>query len=178
MIKLHLGCGNKNLGKEWTHIDIQDLPHIDYKLDIRNLDVFRDSSVDEIYACHVLEHFPRKETTLILKEWNRVLKPGGLLRISVPDFENVCKLYVQNVEIEQLTGLVCGGQRNEYDYHYRIFDETSLGVTLVESGFTNVKRYDWRDFLPIGYDDYSRAYIPHMDFVNGTLVSLNIMATK
>ena len=46
------------------------------------------------------------------------------------------------------------------------------------AGFSNVERYDWRDFLPPGYDDYSRSYLPHMDFDHGRLMSLNVVAVK
>lgn len=71
-----------------------------------------------------------------------------------------------------------GGQKNEYDYHYTVFDFDSLKEALEDVGFTDVKRYDWREFLPEGFDDYSRSYLPHMDFDNGKLMSLNVTAVK
>ncbi len=49
---------------------------------------------------------------------------------------------------------------------------------LLESGFSEVNNYDWRDFLPKDYDDYSRAYLPHLDFEHGHLMSLNLVAKK
>lgn len=177
-MKLHLGCGKKNLGKDWKHIDIQKFEHIDFQMDIRKLDIFENNSIDEIYSCHVLEHFPRNELENILSEWYRVLKVGGILRIAVPDFESVCKLYNCGIGIDIFYGLVSGGQKNEYDFHYNIFDEKSLSSILYKIGFSQVKRYDWNSFLPIEYDDYSKAYIPHLDFENGTLVSLNLIGIK
>lgn len=178
-MKLHLGCGNKYLGKEWTHIDIYNYDTVDIVMDIKNLNIFADNSIDEIYACHVMEHFPKKEITNILKEWYRVLKPNGLLRIAVPDFENIAKLYVTGkYDIQIFSGLVNGGQKNEYDIHYNIYDEKYLSSLFSNVGFTDIKKYNWKDFLPKKYDDYSRAYIPHMDFENGYLVSLNLIAKK
>jgi predicted SAM-dependent methyltransferase len=177
-MKLHLGCGRKNLGKEWIHIDISPHDHIDHQIDIRKLDPIPTESVDEIYACHVLEHFPRKEIVPILSEWNRTLKINGRLRIAVPDFENICKLYVSGLPIEKFYGLISGGQKDEYDFHYHIFDEKNIKNILEQSGFKTIERYNWKDFLPADYDDYSRAYVPHMDFENGTCVSLNIIAYK
>ena len=50
--------------------------------------------------------------------------------------------------------------------------------TLLKSGFESVDMYDWRDLLPENYDDYSKAYLPHMDVKNGKLMSLNMMARK
>jgi hypothetical protein len=49
---------------------------------------------------------------------------------------------------------------------------------LEKYGFHNVERYDWRDFLPSGFDDLSRAYIPHLSFNDGVLMSLNVKAVK
>ena len=60
-MKLHIGCGEKYL-PGWKHLDARKFPHVDYvtnKLD--KLDMFADNSVEEIYACHVLEHFTRLE---------------------------------------------------------------------------------------------------------------------
>lgn len=70
-----------------------------------------------------------------------------------------------------ITGLVNGGQKNEYDIHYNIFDLKILTKILEEIGFDNVKTYDCEEFLK-DFDDYSKAYIPHMD-KSGTNISLH-----
>jgi hypothetical protein len=44
--------------------------------------------------------------------------------------------------------------------------------------FNNVQRYNWKEFLPKDFDDYSKSYLPHCEFETGTLMSLNITATK
>jgi predicted SAM-dependent methyltransferase len=67
MIKLHLGCGKRNFGSEWIHIDGGSFEHLDSN-NILKLD-FEDNSVDIIYASHVLEYFDREEAWLVLKEW-------------------------------------------------------------------------------------------------------------
>lgn len=105
-------------------------------------------------------------------------KWGGVLRIAVPDFEAVAQEYGKEHDLERLMGLLYGGQDYEYNYHYTAFDFGSLKKRLEDNGFVGVKRYDWREFLPDGFDDYSRSYIPHMDFDNGKLMSLNIVAVK
>ena len=71
-----------------------------------------------------------------------------------------------------------GGQTYDYNYHHMCFDFDLLNSLLTEVGFTNIKRYDWQRFLPDNYDDYSRAYLPHLDFENGRAMSLNIIAEK
>ncbi len=92
MIKLHLGCGSKNFGNKWTHIDGGDYEHLE-GADITKLK-FKDRSVDVIYASHVFEYFDREKAVSLLNEWFRVLKVGGILRIAVPDFHQISKLYI------------------------------------------------------------------------------------
>ena len=73
-----------------------------------------------------------------------------------------------------MRGLVSGGQRDAYDFHGMIFDEPDLTRALKEAGFAAVRRWDWRQTEHAGLDDYSQAYLPHMDKEHGTLVSLNL----
>lgn len=75
-------------------------------------------------------------------------------------------------------GLVGGGRRDEYDFHGMIFDAPSLSAALREAGFAEVRAWDWRETEHAGMDDYSQAYMPHMDKENGTLVSLNLEGVK
>jgi hypothetical protein len=70
-----------------------------------------------------------------------------------------------------------GGQRDQYDYHKIAFDFKSLKAALETAGFQDVKRYNHADFLPSGFDDWSRSYLPHMD-LSGRLMSLNVTAIK
>ena len=91
-VKLHLGCGERAI-PGFIHIDVNDLPHIDYRRSIDDLSIFDNGTVDLIYSSHTLEYFDRLEVMRVLKEWYRVLKKGGILRIAVPDFEAIVKIY-------------------------------------------------------------------------------------
>lgn len=55
--------------------------------DCRNLSWFRDNALDYVYSSHVLEDFPEHETAAILREWTRVIRPGGRLILLLPDQE-------------------------------------------------------------------------------------------
>ena len=178
-IKLHLGCGTRFL-KGYINCDVLQYKHVDRLGDIAKLDEFKDNSVEEIYACHVLEHVGRANLFRTLKEWNRVLKIGGTLRIAVPDFEQCAKMYIKSPETLYTTlfGLLYGGQRDAYDFHNLCFDYSNLKQLLKDIGFEHVQRYNAHDFLPPGFDDFSLAYVPHKDFTNGTLMSLNVTAKK
>ena len=98
-MKLHLGCGKRFI-PGYVHIDAVDYPHIDHITTIDNLSFIGDNSVDVIYNCHVLEHFKRRDVSRVLKEWRRVLKPDGILRVSVPNFATICQIYQRTDNID------------------------------------------------------------------------------
>lgn len=180
MIKLHLGCGNKYI-PGFTHIDIIKYPHVDLVTNVDNLSMIDENSVDLIYACHILEHFNKHNVIPALREWRRTLKPGGVLRLSVPDFEILAKLYVSGkFSLEKIHGPLMGGQTYLYNFHYTLFDFEKLKAALESVGFEKkkIRLWDWRKTEHASIDDYSQAYLPHMDKENGTLISLNIEATK
>ena len=83
--RLHLGCGAKQIAG-WFHVDALDYPHIDHQGPVDDLSFVPDASAQIIYAAHVLEHFGRNTYMAALREWRRVLRPGGILRLAVPDF--------------------------------------------------------------------------------------------
>ena len=109
--KLHLGCGKKYL-QGYIHVDLDNKPHIDYpNTDISKLDMFKNDEVDEIYNCGTFEYFDLQKAPKVLEEWFRVLKPGGILRISVPNFESVIQVYLNNgkdILGEGILGLIYG----------------------------------------------------------------------
>jgi hypothetical protein len=77
-----------------------------------------------------------------------------------------------------LIGLVSSGQRDDTDFHHMIFDAPLLSVLLLQVGFSEVRRWDWRNTKHSEVDDYSQAHLPHMDKENGRLTSLNLEAIK
>ena len=182
-MKLHLGCGKRYI-PGFVHMDVDDFRHIDDKCDVRNLPMFADGTVDLIYACHILEYFDHIEVLDVLHEWYRVLRPGGVLRLAVPDFEAMSKVYLKYGNLSLIHGplygrmviRVDGGERTIY--HRATYDFETLRTVLELIGFQNVHHYDWRQTIHKDYDDFSQAYIPHMDKENGILISLNVEAVK
>lgn len=176
-VKLHLGCGKRWISG-FTNIDVKRFSHVDI---VGSADClpFNDNSVDMIYTCHLLEHFKRERVEDVLREWHRVLRQKGLLRISVPDFEKLVEVYLKYRDMKLLIkGLLHGDQKNPEAVHYISFDYSYLSELLAKTGFRNIRRWDWRKTLHKNYDDYSQAYIPHMDKEHGIPVSLNVEAEK
>lgn len=176
-MKLHLGCGKKYL-KGFVHVDLLKYDHIDFIAPIDDLHFAKNSSVEMIYASHVLEHVGRNSYEKVLDEWYRVLKPKGILRVAVPDFGACVQNYLATENLSELLGLLTGGQKDEHDYHKMIFDEKLLTNSLIKSGFKEVKKYDWRETESVNLDDFSQAYLPHMNKETGLLMSLNLEAVK
>ncbi len=176
-MKLHIGCG-KRYFKGWTNLDV-NTGIADMIDDAAKLTKIADDSCELVYAAHVLEHFGREETLSVLKVWYKKLKPGGILRLSVPDFAKVVLIYQKGWDLDsRLLGYVTGGQRDQYDVHKMIFDQKNLTRLLKEAGFKTVRLWDWRKTEHTQYDDYSQAYLPHMDKEKGTMMSLNIEGVK
>lgn len=176
-MKLHLGCGRKKL-EGFINIDIRETSAVDVVSNVATLDGVEPSSTSVIYASHVLEHFGRSEYRRVLKRWFEVLEPGGLLRVSVPDFDAVVRRYSETRNLEEVLGLLYGRQNYPENYHNCIWDYTKMHLDLNAAGFVNVRVYDWRETEHADIDDYSQAYLPHMDKEEGMLMSLNVEATK
>lgn len=179
MIKINLGCGWRNFGKDWHHVDGGDYDHLDSR-DIVNLP-FKDNSVDLIYASHVIEYFDRVEIIEVLNKWKSKLKSGGTLRLAVPDFEAMAKLYIEkNIPLNNFLGPLYGKMKmgKDFIFHKTTYDFDSLKELLNEVGFRNMDYYLWQETEHGIFDDHSQAYIPHMDKENGTLISLNIEVKK
>jgi len=180
MIKVNLGCGQRNFGKEWIHIDGSNYEHI-HSHNIVDLP-FEENSVSIIYASHVFEYFDREECIEVLEKWKNSLKLDGILRLAIPNFEVYSKLYSNGkITLNQCLGPLFGKWKmtdSETIYHKTTYDYNSLKRLLEESGFKNIRLWNWREVEHGNIDDYSQSYIPHMDKETGTLMSLNMECTK
>jgi len=152
MIKLDLGAGDRS-PEGFTPLGNVNGTLI-YPL------TYEDGTADCIRASHVLEHFPHAQIQAVLKDWVRVLKPGGELRVAVPNFEWIAENYVAGQPINT-QGYVMGGQVDAADFHKVIFDKESLTHEFAVAGLMLVR--EWKSELP------DCAALP---------VSLNLCGTK
>lgn len=182
-LQLHLGCGKRYI-PGFVHIDLDDQPHIDYRSRIDRLPMFGDETVDLIYCCHALEYFDRMQALDVVREWHRVLKTGGILRLAVPDFSALASVYQNSGALDDILGplygriVIQGPEGPAVIYHRTAYDYRSLSDLCLNAGFRSVRRYDWRETIHRDYDDFSQAHKPHMDKDHGVLISLNVEAVK
>lgn len=189
-LKLYLGCRNKPL-PGYVNVDIDPKNELADVIDNAfTLDKFQDSSVDVIDSVHMYEHLSYEESKKALVTWYKKLKPGGLLRISVPDMAKCSALLLLTGDKKLVQSLFYGSQLDEWDFHRNLHTEESLTKDLKANGFVNVQKWDWRTTFPHNYcDSYASAYFPSMrkNFIldnkkevdlGGILLSLNLECNK
>lgn len=94
---LNLGCGTRYLD-DWTNIDfVSSGPSVKAHNLLDGIP-FSNNEFDVVYHSHVLEHFPKDRAHFFIQECYRVLKPGGILRVAVPDLEQIARIYLQQLE--------------------------------------------------------------------------------
>lgn len=168
--KLHLGSGNVIL-PDFVNLDIRNLPGVDVTSPVFPLDI-KNNSFDLVYACHVLEHFPRYMTVTVLKEWVRILKREGKLRLSVPDFEAMIKIYQISSDLDSVSGPIYGGQDYPQNFHYTIFDELKLRDQMVETGLVAIHPWDYKR------EDHGKIWDFSQAETFGIPISLNLEGRK
>ncbi len=160
MIKLNIGGGKGHPRLDgWSIVDLRE--GADVRLDITSEPLpFADGSVDVIFTSHTLEHIPPQSLMFVLEEFARVLRPGGLLRIGVPDIRLATKAYINNdrtfFERSEVTPFdpdaPIGGLLMSWFYstskvgngHVHCFDEQYLCYWLAKAGFEGMRRCSFR----------------------------------
>lgn len=131
-LKLNLGSGSCPIDG-YVNID-RKTGRQAYPLD------YEDNTVDEIRASHILEHFSLGEVGQVVRHWSSKLKPGGVLKIAVPDFAKIAEMY--KTDGDHVAGYLCGGQVDENDFHKSIFDRKSLTALLDHAGLYDITHWD------------------------------------
>lgn len=159
-LRLHIGGRDRKPG--WTVLNINPGPNVDVVGDVKDLSAFRNNSVSEIYASHVLEHVDQQAIHIVLRDIRRILrKPGGKLMISVPDLEVLCRMLLRDDLGAQgrvhVMRMMFGGQVDRHDYHQIGLYFEYLQDLLKHAGFHDIHRVesfglfeDTSDFAPYG----------------------------
>ncbi len=168
---LNLGSRNRSI-EGFLNMDIDQHPGVDVVGDVSDLSRFNEESIPAIYVSHVIEHFQYHRTLAILKEWARVLEPGGKLYIAVPDFERCVELYGILGLNEWIVRFLMGDQEYKTAYHYNLFDEARLKTLLDNAGFSESFRVEQ---FPFGDENDCSNLVSNIDNLP---VSLNFVAIK
>ena len=153
-MKLDLGCGATRIQGytpwDWaTDNDVSFLP-------------FEDNSIDEIRASHLLEHIERVYLLDTVKHWVAKLKPGGILRIAVPDFDAIIQRAQADRDDPDQTkppydweGRIIGGGSSIFDQHHTLWNDPKLRKLFAEVGIDEV--VPWKNEVPIDSSDIGES---------------------
>jgi predicted SAM-dependent methyltransferase len=168
-VRLHIGGQVRADG--WTVLDAAPGPAVDLVGPCTDLGRFEDGSVDEVYASHVYEHLGYQvDLPRALDEARRVLAPGGLLRVSVPDLEVLARLFLRpDLDVARrfhVMRMIYGGQIDRNDFHHVGLTWEFLRDFLVRAGFVEVERVELHGLFA---DTSAMRW-------EGELISLNVVA--
>ncbi|MBC7939854.1 MAG: methyltransferase domain-containing protein [Chitinophagaceae bacterium] len=170
--RLHIGGREASSG--WEILDVIPGPNVDHVGDALDLSRFADGTFAEVYASHVLEHFDYNgELLAALQEWQRVLQPGGVLRLSVPDLDILAHLLLQRQALDvnqrfQVMRMIFGGHLHAHDHHRVGLNQDFMAVFLDRAGFERLQRVTRHAIFADTSDTV----------VAGTPISLNLNAYK
>jgi predicted SAM-dependent methyltransferase len=131
-IRLNIGAGQSNL-PGFIPLDIQTGTDASGKLP------YGDGTVDEIYCSHCLEHIHHSKVYETLKEWVRVLRPGGRIRIAVPDWEQIFEKYRNgHIDTGLLNAWLHGTHPKETDRHQFVGTREEIEAMLRSLGIEDI----------------------------------------
>lgn len=168
-VRLNLGCGDKVLAG-YVNVDEASAragARPDVVCDVRRLEPFADASADEVMAIHVVEHFWRWEVADVLREWVRVLKPGGRMVLECPNLRVACEELLRDPaaangtgpEVQRTMWVLYGDPswRDPLMFHRWNYTPESLAALMREAGLVNVRQEpalfklrDMRDMRVVG----------------------------
>lgn len=176
-MRINLASGQRPF-KGWTNIDAKDQGYqVDIVTDAKDLNMINDASVDIIVAHHLVEHIAIHDLNTYLKEWQRVLKKGGILSIHVPNLKELDRAWLEGKIDTYIHNVNTYGayQDSIHDLHKWGYDEQELRDRL--SGWTGEKNeIEWGEIRPYNRDNplYEGAeistdwWILNLEFVKGS----------
>jgi hypothetical protein len=138
-LRLNIGCGHMP-HQEYVNVDSRELPGVDLVADATALPI-DSGTVDEIFASHLVEHFPlRYLKDVLLPYWYVMLVPGGILRLILPDAEGMLKAHAEGeMSFDDLALVMFGKQDYDGDFHFAMFTPDSIKQLLECVGFASVE---------------------------------------
>jgi predicted SAM-dependent methyltransferase len=145
VLRIHLGCGQV-ADPRFLNVDARPFPHVQYVTGSMLMPALPPGCADMIYACHLFEHEPFGTQMDVLRRWHKLLKPGGEIRLAVPDFEKVVDLYQRKeINFPSVQSILMGGQTYPNNFHYALFTTFRLTRLLRDAGFTEIRPWSPRD---------------------------------
>jgi predicted SAM-dependent methyltransferase len=173
-LRVHLGCGPVII-PGFINVDAWPAAHVHYVHDVTRLPMFADDSTDLVYACHVLEHISPGRHVEVLWEWRRTLKAGGILRLSVPDFDRLVEIYEACArDVTSIQNPLIGDEG--HNRHAAVINRAYLEGALEAAGFRETRPWDPKLVEHAACVDWSSKTIQRLG--RPWHISLNLEAVK
>ncbi len=154
---LNIACGSSYVtSNEWINLDFEAVNNDVLQCDILKDLPFKENSISNIYCSHFVEHVPDNKLNELFKNFYKILKSGGRLRIVTPDFNEMCKSYIKAVDendkdtssfikleiLDQLVRIKEGGQlRKKFKSYFKTNNEKMIDLVKFRTGY-DVKKYE------------------------------------
>ena len=167
----------RDMKNKWKILDISDGAEIKHDLNSSKPIPVKDNSVDSIFCSHTLEHIEPERITPLLRDFYRILKPGGVCRIVVPDASVAIYLYMNdakkledkkycskpketpNTPMARLSAWFYTKNKGQRTGHRMGFDEETLIAFLLSGGFKKIDKMSYNKcskiFTGKDYDRYA-----------------------
>ena len=144
-VNIHFGCGTI-ADERFINIDARAMRHVHFVTRSPMLSPFASNSADLVYACHVFEHLSFHQQKKVLTRWFEILKPGGRIMLSVPDFDKLVDKFIANDRNPRtIQEPLMGGQDYPGNFHFAIFTAGHLQSLLKACGFVDIAPWHPRD---------------------------------
>jgi predicted SAM-dependent methyltransferase len=143
-------CTRTRRNPGFLNVDGHPGASVDFVADIRRTLPFGDATVEEIFSCATIEHIMRVQVPKVLGEFYRILIPGSVLSIAVPDLDRIVKGYLNKTfhyEIinQYIYGQLIEGSPIEYDCHKSIWNLAQLSEALTKAGFKDIEEVKYNE---------------------------------
>ena len=154
---INLGCGGMTFAK-WLNIDVDQPHHVDIVWDLTTgLPFLPDNQFDAVFSEAFIEHVSRKAAMKIFQDCYRALRPGGHIRVAIPDLDQLLRIYRDdekhpeaNDAIRKEYGALFGTSCELFNYatraegHSYMYNRQEIDMLFKHVGFVDVKAVEIR----------------------------------
>ena len=163
-VGIEFGSGGESKLSGYKTCDVRNIPGIDYVCDAWDINKHVESNtINEIYSRHFFEHLTFEQGKLVLNAWHKILKPGGKIRMKLPNLEYQVHEWLKHKEkngkfdnplMSGFWGWQRQGDKLVWDVHKSGYDIETLKHLLIKHNFTNIISHQDPDYFELDFEFY------------------------